>query len=181
MANGINKKQSAIWGGLQTQGFMLHKNIYGGYSVDKISHSFFAPQEKDVTLPETNMAHENGWLEDFLLSFWGKQPILRGKLAVSFRDGRLTPTGRWTFSNQIGSAKTNQPTNPCDPPEVQWAPPLLFFGFAGRMLLLKLELTKKRLEIFVITDHLFGVILKCIHQFFFVFLEAIYIYTQIFF
>ena len=44
------------------------------------------------------------------------------------------------------------------------------------MLLLKLELTKKRLEIFVITDHLFGVILKCIHQFFFVFLEAIYIY-----
>ena len=110
MANGINKKQSAIWGGLQTQGFMLHKNIYGGYSVDKISHFFFAPQEKDVTLPETNMAHENGWLEDFLLSFWGKQPILRGKLAVSFRDGRLTPTGRWTFSNQIGSAKTNQPT-----------------------------------------------------------------------
>ncbi len=24
----------------------------------------------DTTLPETNIAPENGWLEDYLLSFW---------------------------------------------------------------------------------------------------------------
>ena len=36
------------------------------------------------TLPETNMfAPENGWLEYFLVSFWGPRPIFRCKLLVS--------------------------------------------------------------------------------------------------
>ena len=38
------------------------------------------------TLPETNLAPENGWLEDFLVSFWGKRPIFRCEMAVSFRE-----------------------------------------------------------------------------------------------
>ena len=39
------------------------------------------------TLPETNseFTPENGWLEYFLVSFWGKRPIFRGH--VSFREG----------------------------------------------------------------------------------------------
>ena len=52
------------------------------------------------------LAPENGWLEDFLLSFWGlKRPIFRGKMAaVSFREHILmafkvafffTETSRW--------------------------------------------------------------------------------------
>ncbi len=47
-----------------------------------------SPTEKPqkTTLPETNskFAPENGWLEYFLVSFWGVGlPIFRGKLAVS--------------------------------------------------------------------------------------------------
>ena len=30
------------------------------------------------TLPETNMAPETGWLEYYIVSFWGKRPIFRG-------------------------------------------------------------------------------------------------------
>ncbi len=38
------------------------------------------PFSKKHNLPKTNIfAPENGWLEDFLLSFWGKRPIFRGK------------------------------------------------------------------------------------------------------
>ena len=38
-----------------------------------------------TTLPETNIAPENGWLA--LVSFpFGARPIFRGKLAVSFRE-----------------------------------------------------------------------------------------------
>ena len=33
------------------------------------------------------VASENGWLEYFLISFWGKSPIFRGELAISFREG----------------------------------------------------------------------------------------------
>ena len=40
-----------------------------------------------ATLPETNMAPENGWLEYYIVSFWGvKRPIFRGELAVRFRE-----------------------------------------------------------------------------------------------
>ncbi len=37
------------------------------------------------TLPETNIAPKNGWLEYYFPI--GFRPILRGKLAVSFREG----------------------------------------------------------------------------------------------
>ena len=38
-----------------------------------------------VTLPETNIEPENGWLEYYFPV--GSLPIFRGKLAVSFREG----------------------------------------------------------------------------------------------
>ena len=39
------------------------------------------------SLKLTAKAPENWWFEHFLVSFWVKRPILRGKLAVSFREG----------------------------------------------------------------------------------------------
>ena len=50
---------------------------------DKKSHGL---NHLVYTLPETNIAPENGWLEYFLVSFWVKRPIFRGKLPVSFRE-----------------------------------------------------------------------------------------------
>ncbi len=38
------------------------------------------------TLPKTNIVPENGWLEDHFP--FGCLPIFRGKLAVSFREGK---------------------------------------------------------------------------------------------
>ena len=45
------------------------------------------------TLSEINseFTPDNGWLEDFLVSFLG-WPIFRGKLAVSFREGKSLRT-----------------------------------------------------------------------------------------
>jgi len=43
----------------------------------------------DITLPKTHMfAPENGWLEDFLVSFWGQTAYFQGRLLlpVSFRE-----------------------------------------------------------------------------------------------
>ena len=37
------------------------------------------------TLPETNIFAENGWLEDFLVSFWDERPIFTEELIVSGR------------------------------------------------------------------------------------------------
>ena len=42
---------------------------------------------KTNTLPETNIAPKNGWLEH-LVSFW--DGLFSGAFAVSFRDGRST-------------------------------------------------------------------------------------------
>jgi len=40
----------------------------------------------EFTLPETNTAPENGWLE-YDCFLWGFRSIFSGKLAVSFREG----------------------------------------------------------------------------------------------
>ena len=42
-----------------------------------------------ISEPST-VAPENGWLEYGPASFWGKRPIFRGELAVSFREGSHT-------------------------------------------------------------------------------------------
>ena len=42
-----------------------------------------------LTLPETNSKSGRKWIVGFLVSFWGKQAIFRGKLAVSFREGNI--------------------------------------------------------------------------------------------
>ena len=38
---------------------------------------------KPTTLPETNISPKNGWLEYFLVSFWGVWPIFSCELLVS--------------------------------------------------------------------------------------------------
>ena len=58
-----------------------------------------------TTLPETNMlAPENGWLEYFLVSFWGPG-LSSGALAVSFREGTKQRSQVYNPSGQ----PTNQP------------------------------------------------------------------------
>ena len=57
-------------------------NVWGSCTNFEVKHFW-------CTLPESNIfAPANGGLEYVLLSFWGKRPIFRGKLAVSFREGR---------------------------------------------------------------------------------------------
>ena len=51
------------------------------------------------SLKLTAKAPENGWLENYL-PFWGKRPIFRGKLAVSFREGVNKSHSVWTSSVQ---------------------------------------------------------------------------------
>ena len=48
---------------------------------------------ENLPLPETNeVAPETGWLEDFLVSFWGAKGLFfRGKLAFFFRECRQHP------------------------------------------------------------------------------------------
>ena len=45
-----------------------------------------------TTLPETNVAPENGWLEDFLVSFWDGHFF---RCYISFREGNMSP--HWCF------------------------------------------------------------------------------------
>ena len=53
------------------------------------------------TVPATNIAPENGWLEDFLVSFW-ETPIFQVRTAVSFREG--------IFNNKKKQLITLKPT-----------------------------------------------------------------------
>ena len=57
-------------------GFFRGSNVYFATNL---------PTPKLPTLPETNIAPENGWLEYYFPI--GFRPIFRGKLAVSFREG----------------------------------------------------------------------------------------------
>ena len=66
--------------------------------------------KKGITLPETNseFSPENGWLEYFLVSFWGAA-YFQGAFAVSFREGMCTHQrvlGTWMsqeVSKRLGS------------------------------------------------------------------------------
>ena len=68
-------------------------NVWGSCTNFEVEHVWF-------TLPESNIfAPANGGLEYVLLSFWGKRPIFRGKLTVSFREG-TTKRIKWSFSKE---------------------------------------------------------------------------------
>ena len=56
----------------------LHQPFFSMLNLKK------SPSSVEKTFPKTNIAPEKGWLEDFLVSFWGPAP-LQGR---SFREGK---------------------------------------------------------------------------------------------
>ena len=72
-------------------------------NIDILAHECSSPYAQVSTLPETNIAPKNGWLEYY---FPINRPILRGELSVSGRVFFGKPPQFFSETSQIMAAKS---------------------------------------------------------------------------
>ena len=73
--------------------------------------TYWGEQKHREYTPETNISPKNGWLEYYFPI--GFRPIFRGKLAVSFREGKKTlKTKGWNLKETTLEKEKHRPKAP---------------------------------------------------------------------